>query len=290
MDYGVYDAVQSGCTKLVFVIRREIEEQMTDHVDALVGRAVPVDFVFQPIGSLPNTATSIERKKPWGTAHAVLAAEQQVSGPFIVCNADDFYGASSYDALRDHLGGERQPGSVIEARQHSEGPVERHCSPHALVGYRLKDTLSPFGGVSRAVCECGSDGYLERLVEVKQIREVGSLLTGMTDAGESVRLDGSETVSMNVWGFTPGVFQLLKRQFQDFLLTVADDDAEFLISTAVNEQVAKGETRLRVMQARDEWFGMTFTNDRPLVMKRIRKLVDSGTYPRDLPAWFRQLP
>jgi hypothetical protein len=156
------------------------------------------------------------------------------------------------------------------------------------VGYRLSDALSPFGGVARAVCECDTDGYLERLVEVKQIEEANSQLTGVTEAGDGVHLEGSETVSMNLWGFTPAVFPLLKRQFEEFVASNPDDDAEFLIPSAVNEQLARGETRLRVLQARDKWFGMTFADDRPLVTRRIRNLVDRGIYPADLPAWFRQ--
>jgi hypothetical protein len=281
MDYAVYDAVRSGCTKLVFVIRREIEAELREHVNALVGDSVSVAFTYQAI-------ESAERRKPWGTAHAVLAAESHVSAPFIVCNADDFYGPSAYEVLASHLGRHRQPGNDGGWKSGREGGQEQ--MPYGLVGYRLRDTLSPFGGVSRAVCECDGDGYLTRLVEVKRIEEVDSQLTGVTDAGEDVQLDGGETVSMNIWGFTPGVFQALRRQFESFVATSPDADAEFLLSTAVNEQVARGETRLRVMQARDQWFGMTFTNDRPLVMERIRRLVDRGTYPRDLPGWFRQLP
>lgn len=282
MDYAAYDAVRSGCTQLVFVIRREIEAELRDHVYALVGESVPVAFAYQAIGTA-------ERRKPWGTAHAVLAAESHVCAPFIVCNADDFYGPSAYEALSRHFRRHGQPGGDAEAGWQSGGVTGQHHLPYALVGYRLRDTLSPFGGVSRAVCECDNEGYLTRLVEVKQIQEVNSQLTGVTDAGDGVQLDGAEIVSMNIWGFTPAVFRVLQRQFESFVAAIPHADAEFLLSTAVNDQVAQGETRLRVMQGREEWFGMTFTDDRPLVMQRIRELVDRGTYPDDLPGWFRQL-
>jgi len=282
LDYTAYDAVRSGCTKLVFVIRREIEAELRDHVSQLVGNAVSVAFAYQAI---ENT----KRRKPWGTAHAVLAAESHVFAPFIVCNADDFYGPSAYALLARHLERSGQPRSDAETDSRSDREAWQQQTPYALVGYRLKDTLSPFGGVSRAVCERDSDGYLTRLVEVKGIQEVNSRLTGVTDAGDEVQLHGAETVSMNIWGLTPGVFRALRRQFESFVASVPDADAEFLLSTAVNDQVARGETRLRVMQGRDEWFGMTFTDDRPMVIQRIRELVDRGTYPDDLPGWFRQL-
>jgi hypothetical protein len=279
MDYGIYDAVRSGCSKLVIVIRPEIEAAIADHVEALVGNAITVAFVFQEIGNVPSRkAIPPGRERPWGTAHALLAASSEVSTPFMVCNADDFYGAAAYESLAGFLDASAFPAHLGTARV-GEG---------VLVGYRLSDTLSPFGGVARAVCECDTDGYLERLVEVKQIEEANSQLTGVTEAGDGVHLEGSETVSMNLWGFTPAVFPLLKRQFEEFVASNPDDDAEFLIPSAVNEQLARGETRLRVLQARDKWFGMTFADDRPLVTRRIRNLVDRGIYPADLPAWFRQ--
>ncbi len=268
MDYAVFDAVKSGCDKLVFVIRHEIQADMTDHVSALVGDTVPAAFVFQEIGSA-------KRAKPWGTAHAVLAAEPEASSPFMVCNADDFYGAGAYEALAGHL------GTQSTAAQWQN-------MPYALVGYRLRDTLSPFGGVSRAVCDCDNDRYLERLVEVKQIREADSELAGIGESGNGVRLTGDETVSMNLWGLTPSVFPLFRRQFEDFVASDPQDDAEFLIPTAISEQVARGETQLSVLQAGGEWFGMTFSDDKPVVTRRIRELVDRGIYPDDLPAWFRQ--
>jgi hypothetical protein len=279
MDYGVYDAVKSGCTKLVFVIRPEIEAAITDHVAALVGNAITVAFAFQEIGNVPSRrAIPPGRERPWGTAHAVLAAGSEVSSPFMVCNADDFYGAAAYESLAGFLDASASP-APLGAAGVGEG---------ALVGYRLSDTLSPFGGVARAVCECDADGYLERLMEVKQIQEVGSRLAGVAEGANRVQLEGSETVSMNLWGFTPAIFPTLKRQFEEFLAGGAiENDAEFLISTAVNEQVARCEYRLRVLETRDRWFGMTFTDDKPMVTQSIRQLVDGGAYPDDLPAWFR---
>ena len=257
LDYAIYDALRAGFSRAVLVIRKELAAPLREHVSAVTGGAVPVDYVEQRVPE--------GRAKPWGTAHAVLAARDALEGPFGVCNADDFYGPSAYRLLAEHLTGRTAPPE------------------HALVGYRLDQTLSEHGGVARAVAACGPDGLLVRLVEVRDViggRGLG--IRGSTAANEQLEFTGSEQVSMNLWGFTREVFAALEEQFAAFLAAHRAPDAEFLLSTALDEQVTAGRARLRVLTAPDRWLGMTFAADVPAVRAAIGALVRAGTYPADL--------
>ncbi|HEY3220985.1 MAG TPA: NTP transferase domain-containing protein [Gemmatimonadales bacterium] len=264
LDYAIYDAMRAGFTRVVLVIRKELAAPLSEHISDVTGDVVPVDFVEQRV---PDA-----RVKPWGTAHAVLACRDAVDGPFAVCNADDFYGAGAYRVLAEHLTAE-------------------HASPvHALVGYRLDETLSEHGGVARAVASCGPDELLTRLVEVRDVRRVNGRIRGVTAAGEQREFTGGEHTSMNLWGFAPDVFAVLEDQFDAFLTTShRAPDAEFLLSTALDDQVTAGRARLRVLIARDRWLGMTFAADVPAVRAAIGALVRAGTYPADLRAAFTHL-
>jgi hypothetical protein len=199
----------------------------------------------------------------------VLAARDAVEGPFAVCNADDYYGPGAYRLLAEHLTSEAARG----------GPPF-----HALVGYRLDATLSAHGGVARAVAQCGPDGLLARLVEVRDVRRVnGARLRGVTAAGEPREFTGGEHTSMNLWGFTPDVLAMLEQQFAAFLAAAhRAPDAEFLLSTALDDQVTAGGARLRVLTAPDRWLGVTFAADVPTVRDAIASLVRAGVYPADL--------
>ena len=262
LDYAVYDALNAGFEQLTFVIRRELEQDFRSLAEARFGSRIDVTFSFQE-----------GRKKPWGTAHAILSTRSQVSGPFVVINADDFYGASAYSLVSDFF-----------------KPTSRdHTADFAMVGYRLDATFSPHGGVSRGVCECDENGFVRRIVEVKQIERQGSKASGFTVDGDPYRLEGDETVSMNIWALTPAVFPILERQFEEFLTEHRDHpDAEFLISTALNKQIASGESRLRVFATSGRWFGMTFQADKTDVERQIADLVKQGHYPNDLTSWFQK--
>ncbi len=270
LDYAIYDAIRSGFTKIVLVVRPELEDDFRIHMRQLLGDAHAVAFVFQQLDSLPpGYDVPQNRTKPWGTGHAILASEPEVAGPFAVSNADDFYGNSAYALLHDHL-----------VRAGDQLPT------FALVGYTLVDTpLSTVGGVSRAICHCDDQGFLESIVEIQEIRAKGNQMTGVTAAGEAYELFGDETASMNLWGLTPAIFPILQKQFAEFMLG-ADCDDEFLISTAMNEQVATGQVRVKILPAREQGFGMTHRADKDQVVARIRELVAQGRYPADLPAWF----
>ncbi len=305
MDYAVFDAVRAGFSNVVFVVRDEIAGEIRAHVASRFAGTAPIAFAYQSLDDVPAGFTiPADRQKPWGTAHAVLAAEQAIDGPFAVCNADDYYGASAYRTLVDHFEGlePREHGIARVADRRGAGlshdargetgtlktngivhPVASSAVPHALVGYKLRETLSEFGGVSRAICKCDPTGHLEQMEEVKQIEEHQGRLAGTTESGEHIPLSGDEVVSMNLWGFTAALFPVLRAQFADFLQAHGSStQSEFLIPTALNQQVAQNRARLRVLQAREQWIGMTFTQDRARVVQRIGELVRQGRYPRSI--------
>lgn len=275
MDYNVYDAARAGFGRVVFVIRQEIEDQVRGHVAGTVGGALPVAFVHQDQGRLPEGyRTPPDRRRPWGTGQAVLCAADAVSGPFGVCNADDLYGADAFRQLHDHL---------------TTRPL---ASEAALVGYTLSDTLSISGegGVARGVCVMGRDHRLERVTEVREIRLVDGWISGVDPDGEVVELRGREIVSMNLWGFSDPVVGLMHRQFRRFLNRWgANTEAEFLLSTAINGQIETGATSVTVLHAEDEWFGVTHAADRDEAQATLRDRVADGSYPEDLSAAFAEL-
>ena len=261
----MYDAVRAGFRNVILVIRREAEELFRRHVADVIGSGVAVSYAHQALDPAPPGRT-----KPWGTGHAVLAAAWGIRGPFAVMNADDYYGAGAFRLLFDHLAG---------------------AGDHALVGYTLRETTSAHGGVSRAIAELDAQGYLSRLTEVADIAGRGSTYTGRTIPGETVTLDGSELVSMNLWGFTPALLPTLERQFARFLeARGTDPKAEFLLSEAVGAQVQAADARVRVLPAAgSQWFGMTYAADDERVRDQITRLVDAGQYPTNLKAGLERL-
>jgi hypothetical protein len=272
LDYTIYDARLAGFSKIILVVRPEQEGAFRDHAHRVFGDRVKVAFAHQELWDLPaGFAPPTARHKPWGTGHAVLAVRKLVDGPFAICNADDFYGASAYSALTDFF----------------RNAVSSGDPSFAMVGFTLRNTLSSLGGVSRGICRCDNDGFLQRIVEVREIHE-NSGLSGVSLSGDPYVLTGDELTSMNLWGFRRRVFARLDRQFELFLnLYETDPEAEFLLSDAIGEQVSRGESRVRVLPRRDPWIGMTFEGDRERVESHIRLLVAEGRYPVDLADWFR---
>ncbi|MHB1193239.1 MAG: nucleotidyltransferase [Longimicrobiales bacterium] len=271
MDYNVFDAVAAGFSKVVFVVRPEIEDQVRGHVDAMVGGAVRTEYVHQGLGDVPpDLPAPPDRRKPWGTGHAVLCASSRVHGPFAVCNADDHYGADAFRQLFLHL---------------SADPARTEA---AMVGYTLAHTLSGSGGVARGVCVLGRDRLLEQVTEVRGIRRVEGWITGEDPGGEVVELQGDEVVSMNLWGFTDPVVELLGRQFRRFLARWGGDpSSEFLLSTALGEQVQMGTVRVAVLPGRSDWFGVTHAADGREAEALLRARIADGVYPDNLAAAFR---
>ncbi len=268
LDYGIYDAARAGFERIVLVIRPELEAAFRERLAGRFADSPSFEFAHQELNDLPPGFSVPEaRSKPWGTGHAVLAARSAVSDPFVVMNADDFYGATAYAVLARHL--------LTVA---GSGAAE-----FAAAGYTLRDTLSPHGGVSRAVCEVDGDGYLARVTELKNIGEAAGVLSGVTVAGERRELTGDETVSMNLWAATPAAFPPLEREFARFLGEHGHDpDAEFYLSNSVNDLIAAGELRVRVIPTPGPWLGVTHREDKPYVEALLRELVAAGHYPEEL--------
>jgi hypothetical protein len=264
LDYGIFDARRAGFERIVLVIRREIEEAMRAHV---AGRwpGVDVDYAFQSLDRGDGGAVPEGRTRPWGTAHAILSAAGAVAGAFAVSNADDFYGFEGYSALAAHLRGTR--------------------GEQALVGYRLEDTLSAHGGVSRGICDVDTGGFLRHVTEVHELRRTGARVRGRASDGAERDFPPDAVTSMNLWGFTPALFPVLREGFAAFLDAYGSDPkAEYPISTAVGDLVAEGRIRLRVLPEGVGWMGVTFPPDRDAVATGLRGLAAIGRYPASLSA------
>lgn len=266
MDFNVFDAARAGFGSVTYVVRREILDDVRAHVDRTIGGTFPTSFVCQELDQLPSGFTAPpDRVKPWGTAHAVLCAAKEVTAPFAACNADDLYGPGAFQQLHDFL---------------SRDPVPTEA---ALIAYTLEKTLSGEGGVARGICVLGKHDHLERVTEVQNIRKNDGWITGRTTDGSPVELTGQEMVSMNLWGFTQPVIDLLHRQFRRFLeYWGADTHAESYLSTTVNAQIQLGATRVKVLAAPDNWFGITHAADRDRSAMILRERVASGAYPTRL--------
>ena len=245
IDYSIYDATRAGFSKVVFVIRKEIETAFRETIGERFSGRISVDYVYQEL--------SAGRTKPWGTAHAVLCAADSIDTPFAVINADDFYGPQSFRLLAQHL-----------------------CSnspDYAMVAYPLRHTLSSFGPVSRGICDVDSSGFLRKIVE----------RTGIPPKGHASEFTGGELVSMNVWGFTPAIFPELNEYFARFVNEHTHDPAaEAYLPTFVDELIAARRANVRVLRTPDPWFGITYRDDLPRVAASIRSLIAAGQYPECL--------
>jgi UTP-glucose-1-phosphate uridylyltransferase len=263
IDYSIYDAMRAGFGKIVFVIRRDIEEPFKKIVGARFEKKIPVEYVFQELDKLPpGFSVPPGRTKPWGTGHAILMAADTVREPFAAINADDFYGASSFRVLAEHL---------------------RSSADFAMVGFTLRNTLSEFGSVARGVCQTTAAGFLESVTELTKIERDGLGAKAVGADGKILPLTGEETVSMNMWGFTPALFGYLHEGFVQFLKRQGTEEkSEFYIPAAVNELVRAGRARVKMLRSPDSWFGVTYREDRPFVVEGIRKLIIRGDYPEKL--------
>jgi len=267
MEYSLYDARRAGFGEVVFVIRAEMADGFRGFAAARFGSRMPWRTVIQrPENVPPGVAVPPERVKPWGTAQAVLAAADVIRGPCAVLNADDFYGAEAFAALAGFLG---QP------------PSDRLPS-HAVVGYRLQDTVPEGGAVNRGACRADAAGWLETIEEVTGIVRSGDRYTGRGETGEVV-LSGDALVSMNLWGFTPAIFDTLRRGWREFFRSEPRKGGrEYLLPTVVREAVRRNECRVKVLEAGSRWFGITHAADRPVVSAALQRLVAEGRYPERL--------
>ena len=266
MDYSVYDALRAGFGKVVFVIRKDFEEAFRKVVISKYADKVPCEVCFQSVDSVPEGCTfNPERTKPWGTNHAVLMAKDLIKEPFAVINADDFYGRESFQVLADYL-------------KSVEGTTGKYC----MVGYRVANTLSENGSVSRGVCATDENGYLTDVVERTKIEKVGDKII-YTEDGVDTEISPNSPVSMNMWGFTPEYFDYVEKAFVEFLKTRGQElKSEFYIPTLVNDMIRNGEATCKVLDTTSKWFGVTYAEDRPQVVMKINNLVKEGVYPEKL--------
>lgn len=266
MDYSVYDALRAGFGKVVFVIRKDFEEAFREVVISKYADKVPCEVCFQSVDKVPEGCTyNPERTKPWGTNHAVLMAKGLINEPFAVINADDFYGRESFQVLADYL-------------KSVEGTTGKYC----MVGYRVANTLSENGSVSRGVCATDENGYLTDVVERTKIEKVGDKII-YTEDGVDTEISPNSPVSMNMWGFTPEYFEYVEKAFVEFLQARGQElKSEFYIPTLVNDMIRSGKATCKVLDTTSKWFGVTYAEDRPQVVMKINNLVKEGVYPEKL--------
>ena len=266
IDYSIYDAIRAGFGKIVFVIRRDIEEQIKEtFVKRLKGK-IDVDYVFQEITNLPEgIKVPAERQKPWGTSHAILVTKEMIKEPFGVINADDFYGAESFKTLYDFLVNDKVD------------------SNYCIVGYKMGNTLSDNGHVNRGVCKMNKDGFLESIIETRTIEKRPDGIFAPDQNGRLLRFTGNEVVSMNLWGFKPSCYHFLEDEFRHFINTkVSDPKAELDIPTSVDKFVKNGEITIKILMSNAKWYGVTYREDKPFVVDGIKKMVKKGIYPSKL--------
>jgi len=270
IDYAVYDAIQAGFNRVIFVIRKDMAEDFNATVGERLHPHVPVEYVFQNVLQVPaGVYAPATRKKPWGTGHALLIARELVSTPFVAINADDFYGRSAFQMASDSFA-------------QSAGDA----NAYGVVTYRLLDTLPREGGVSRGVCRVTDDGYLDRIVERLNVKRVDGQVQFSDDGGSTGYLSGKEPASMNMWAFKPSIFQHLEEGFRTFIDKAgASNNAEFYLVDVVDKVIRERKAKVKVCASVDSWFGVTNPEDRPVVQQKIGYLVDQGVYPASL--WSR---
>ena len=267
MDYSIFDAVNAGFGKVVFVIRESFEEEFIEKVSKKYEHLIPIEIVFQELDNLPEGfELNPERLKPWGTNHALMMGKSVINEPFAVINADDFYGRKSYQVICDYL-------------SQLDGSENKYC----MVGYRVGNTLSESGTVARGVCETDENSNLTGIVERTQIKRNDGVVQFLDEKEKWVSLPDNKPVSMNMFGFTPDYFKYSDEFFVDFLKENEEKlKAEFFIPTLVNDLIVDGKIEMKVLDTTSQWFGVTYQEDRPFVVSKFKELVDNGDYPSPL--------
>jgi NDP-sugar pyrophosphorylase family protein len=268
LDYSVFDAVRAGFGKVVFIIRHDFEAEFKEKVGKKYEGLIPVDYCYQDINDLPAPYKVPEgRTKPWGTGHATRAARSVVKEPFAVINADDFYGRDAFEQLARFLSNAAD-GAVLG---------------FAMVGYKLELTLSENGSVARGICDVAADGTLKGVTEMTKLVKAGDVAENRENPDAPVKVPLDARVSMNLWGFTPGLFTELEARFPQWLAeNGAKEKSEWYIPFVVDELIKEGKATCKVLPTESSWFGVTYREDKPFVMAEIKKLVDAGEYPANL--------
>jgi NDP-sugar pyrophosphorylase family protein len=267
LEYSIYDAVKAGFNRAVLVIRPETEKEFQEALSPRISDRVALSYAYQRTSDVPNgVAAPVDRVKPWGTGQAVLAAEAEIGGPFAVVNADDFYGADSFAVLSDFL-------------QTTQSHPDRS---YALAGYKVGPTLPEAGAVTRGLCRSDADDRLQTILEVRKLERYGDGARYTAADGEERLVSGDALVSMNMWGFTPAVFDQLRARFREFLIATTNGSSEFLLPDIIQAMIADGSAAVRVLRHHGAWCGITYPRDREPVRKFISALVARGDYPSPL--------
>lgn len=267
MDYSIYDAKEAGFDKVVFVIRKDLEKDFKEIIGNRIEEQIEVAYAFQELEDIPKAFREIfkERTKPWGTGQAILCCKDVVNEPFLVINADDYYGKQAYkEAYRELTAEKSSTGKRMQV---------------SMVGFVLKNTLSENGGVTRGVCKVGPDGMLEEIVETHNIIKDGAKAKVLTEDGER-EIDVNSSVSMNMWGLQPDFFEVLEDGFRKFLkeLDASDLKTEYLLPTIIGGLLKENKVEVKVLKSQDKWFGVTYKEDKESVVQAIRELIADGEY------------
>ena len=265
IEYSIYDAINSGFGKIVFVIRREFDEAFRSRFDKFLDK-IDIEYAYQEVNIQVDGITTICRTKPWGTSHAVLVAKDVINEPFAVINADDYYGAGSFKLIADFLTNE--------------------CSPSlmAMVGYILHNTLSEHGTVNRGVCEVDHKNNLVEVIERTKIAAQNGVVNYNVGTDETLgTVDRNASVSMNYWGFHPSIFAEIEKGLHDFMRANSNNPtAEYYIPNIVTDMIVNGQMAVRVIPTDDNWFGVTYKEDKPMAVTAINKYIADGVYPENL--------
>ena len=269
MDYSIYDALEAGFDQIVFVIRKDLEKDFKEVIGNRIEKQADVSYVYQELDDIPEKYQSKfhGRTKPWGTGQAILCCKDVVRTPFLVINADDYYGKSAFREAYNYLTSIPDTGKI------------QVC----MVGFVLKNTLSDNGGVTRGLCAVDGQGMLTGITETHNIEKDGDRAV-IREADKAKILDADTTVSMNMWGLTPAFFDILGSRFDSFLDGTDPEDlkAEYLLPTIIGDLLTAGEASVRVLRSEDQWFGVTYKEDREAVVNAVRELVENGVYPSPL--------
>lgn len=267
LEYSVYDALRAGFGKVVFVIRKELEKDFNEVFGNKFRNRVDIEYVFQELNKIPEGFTiPLERVKPWGTGHAVLMAKDVIKTPFAAINADDYYGIDAFKNMAEYL----------KKQDFAD-------SNFAMVGYLLGKTMSEHGSVSRGICSVDKHRMLLNVTEFTKICYTVNGIEDVTDETTQVLLNKDDVVSMNFWGFTPVFFGQLEKLFRDFLSqNINNIKSEFYIPFVVDTLIKKNAANVKVLNSDDEWFGITYPEDKPLVQQKLKELTDKGIYPESL--------
>lgn len=271
MDYSIYDALEAGFNKIIFIIRKDLEKDFKEIIGNRIERLAPVEYAYQELDDLPEGFAVPEgRKKPWGTGQAILAARELIKEPFLVINADDYYGKEGFQKLHDYM---------VSEMEDQDGVMEM-----CMAGFILSNTLSENGGVTRGVCSVDESGYLAKVTETYEIYREGDGLHAADNSGHPVSVALGQHVSMNMFGLPASFIGTLEAGFPEFLKNAPDGGvkAEYLLPSVIDQAIREGRARVKVLETRDKWFGVTYKEDKPAVVASIRRLIEAGVYPEKL--------